>query len=302
MYPYEHAEILERDLCRGVLKMSYSNIAIRHEIPADYRAVEELTREAFWGSMTHPACDGEHLIVHKLRKQPSFVPALDFVAEIDGVIVGHIIYSLAKVVMPTGQEIEVLTFGPISVMPQYKRMGIGSALMRHSIAEAKRLGYRAIVFYGHPDYYPRFGFQRASRFNITAPDGSSFDALMAMELFDGALDNVSGKFFEDSIFHIDPKEVEDFDKTFPAKEPVVLPPIEVITERLSPVVAAVMRQKGIRVLAKLQEFSGSEIMSWEGVDSQAMETINHVLTEYGYSPKLLPSSYIIQLGHETHFI
>ena len=69
------------------------NINIRNEIPADYRIVEELTREAFWGCMDHPTCDGEHLLVHKLRDLPSFVPELDFVAEAEARIVGHIIYK-----------------------------------------------------------------------------------------------------------------------------------------------------------------------------------------------------------------
>ena len=73
-------------------------------------------------------------MVHKLRDLPSFVPELDFVAEAEGRIVGHIIYSIAKVRMPDNQEIEVLNFGPLSVHPDYKRMGVGSALMRHSIA------------------------------------------------------------------------------------------------------------------------------------------------------------------------
>ena len=127
------------------------NINIRNEAPADYRIVEELTREAFWGSMDHPTCDGEHLLVHKLRKLPDFVQELDFVAEVDGKIVGHIIYSLAKIITPNNRKIEVLNFGPLSVHPNYKRMGVGSALMHYSIAEAARLGYRAIIFYGHPD-------------------------------------------------------------------------------------------------------------------------------------------------------
>ncbi len=143
---------------------------LRKETPADYRIVEELTREAFWGNIDHPTCDGEHLLVHKLRKLPAFVPELDFVAEAEGKIVGHIIYSLAKIMTPDKGEIQVLNFGPLSVHPSYKRMGVGSALLHHSIAEAARLGYRAIIFYGHPDYYPRFGFRRASRYDIVESD------------------------------------------------------------------------------------------------------------------------------------
>lgn len=102
-------------------------------------------------------------MVHKLRDLPVFVPELDFVAEVEGKIAGHIIYSLAKVVTPDNREIKDLNFGPLSVHPDYKGMGVGSALMHRSIAEAARLGYRVIIFYGHPDYYPRFGFRRASR-------------------------------------------------------------------------------------------------------------------------------------------
>lgn len=75
----------------------FLNIQISNEMPQDYRLVEELTREAFRGSLNHPTCDEEHLVVRKLRNSPSFVPELDFVAEVDGKIMGYIIYSLAKV-------------------------------------------------------------------------------------------------------------------------------------------------------------------------------------------------------------
>ena len=131
------------------------SITLRLERPEDYRAVENLTREAFWGFMS-PTCD-EHYLVHLLRAVPAFLPELDFVSEMDGELVGHVMYSRAKVVDDGGKETEVLTFGPLSVLPTYWHCGVGSALMRHSIRGAKQMGYRAIVFYGHPDYYPRFG-------------------------------------------------------------------------------------------------------------------------------------------------
>ena len=96
------------------------NIQIRLETPADYRAVEELTREAFWAfwEPNRTICD-EHLLVHWLRFTPSFVPELDFVAETDGKIVGHIIYSKSKVIDETGKEYETLTFGPLSVLTEF---------------------------------------------------------------------------------------------------------------------------------------------------------------------------------------
>ena len=272
------------------------NIIIRLEQPKDYRAVEELTREAFWGSMNHPTCDGEHLLVHKLRNLPSYVPELDFVAEVNGQLVGHIIYSTAKVIMPDCREIEVLNFGPISVLPEYKRIGIGSALLRHSISEAKKLGYRAIIFYGHPDYYPRFGFNRASAFGITSENGKSFDALMAMPLYDGALDGVIGRYTYDAVYDTDPNEVKEFDKTFPPKEPVVLPPIKLLTDKLPENAKQAFATHKIKHVSQLQGYSGVEILRWESIDEQYMVQINHILKELGQPEKLLPSSYILQLA------
>lgn len=271
------------------------NISIRNETPADYRIVEELTREAFWGSMDHPTCDGEHLLVHKLRKLPAYVPELDFVAEAEGRIVGHIIYSLAKIVTADDRETAVLSFGPLSVHPDYKRKGVGSALMRHSIAEAARLGYRAIIFYGHPDYYPRFGFRRASRYAIVSAGGSSWDALMAMELYDGALDGITGRFMEDEVYAVDPEELAEFEKEFPDKEPAQLAPIEILTERLPQQIKQTFAQHKIRHISQLQRFSGAELLRWDGMDEQLLKKINGMLPQFGQPYKLLPSSYILQL-------
>lgn len=270
-------------------------ISIRNETPADYRIVEELTREAFWGNMDHPTCDGEHLLVHKLRDLPSFVPELDFVAEVESKVVGHIIYSLAKVITPDDQEVKVLNFGPLSVHPNYKRMGVGSALMHHSIAEATRLGYRAVIFYGHPDYYPRFGFRRASRYGIVPAGGSSWDALMAMELYDGALSGITGRYIEDEVYEVDPKEIAEFEKGFPYKEPVQLPPAEVLTDQLPERVKQTFTQHEIKFVSQLQRISGAELLSWEGMDEQLLVKINGILSQLGQPCKLLPSSYILQL-------
>ncbi|MDE5865435.1 MAG: N-acetyltransferase [Lachnospiraceae bacterium] len=271
------------------------NINIRNEVPADYRIVEELTREAFWGNMDHSTCDGEHLLVHKLRKLPAFVPELDFVAEIDGEIVGHIIYSLAKIITPDNREIKVLNFGPLSVHPNYKRKGVGSALMHYSIAEAARQGYRAIIFYGHPDYYPRFGFRRASRYGIVSADGSSFDALMAMELYNGALDGITGRFMEDEVYEVDPEEMAEFEKSFPYKEPVELTPVAILTDQLPSLVKQTFEQQGIKYVSQLQRISGAELLNWDGMNEQLLKKVNEILSQLGQPCKLLPSSYIFQL-------
>ena len=273
------------------------NLQLRLETPADYRAVEELTREAFWGFFA-PVCD-EHYLVHTLRGRPSFVPELDFVAELDGCLVGNIMYSKAKIVSENGRETDVLTFGPLSVLPAYWHKGVGTALMHHTIGEAIRLGYRAIVFYGHPDYYPRFSFRRAAAFGVTTPDGKTFDALMAMPLYDGALDGVSGTFHEDDAFAIDAKAAEQFNLTFPPKEPTIMVPIGVLLDRLDAAARKAYTGRSVKTLAKLQEYSGREMLEWDGVNEQTMDVINRTLAEHGYAQKLLPNSRILQTPTPT---
>ena len=270
------------------------NITIRHEQLEDYRAVEELTREAFWGFM-RPTCD-EHYLIHSLRNAPSFVPELDFVAEIEGKLVGNVVYSKAKIVDQSGAETEVLTFGPLSVLPEYWNSGVGSALMRHSITEAKCLGFRAIVFYGHPDYYPRFGFCNAKAFGITSTSGKNFDALMAMELYDGALCGVSGAFHEDSLFDVNQENAEAYNLNFSYKEPVAMIPINVLLNKLEPTARQVFINRKTTTLAQLNHVSGREILAWDGIDEDVLEVINQTLREYGYAAKLLPISPILQIA------
>lgn len=192
------------------------NIIIRLENQSDYEEVENLTREAFW-DIYKPGCD-EHLLVHKLRKVSAYISELDFVAMQDDRIVGNIIYSKSKIVDSEDIAHEVITFGPISVLPSLQKKGIGSALIEHTKKLAENMGYKAIVIFGNPVYYHRFGFKSAESFGITTADGANFEAFMVMELYAGALQGITGKFYEDSVFHIDKEELEAFEKKFTYKE------------------------------------------------------------------------------------
>lgn len=269
-------------------------IQFRPETPDDYFAVESLTREAFWGYMG-PTCD-EHYLVHLLRDSAAFVPELDIVAEVDGKLAGHIMFSKAKVMDKEGIAHEVLTFGPLSVLPEFRNRGVGSALMRHTIPKAREMGYSAIIIFGHPDYYPRFGFVNANRFGITTPDGKNFDALMAMPLFDGALSDISGVFIEDPAFEINAEDAKAYDKRFPHKEPAAMTPISVLLNFLPPEAAKAFIDHGFENLQMLTTVSGREMLSWEGVGENAMETVNRTLAEHGLPGKLLPTSPILQLA------
>lgn len=192
------------------------NIIIRLETERDYRAVEHLTRDAFW-DVYKPGCD-EHLLAHKLRHSKAFLPALDYVAAQDDRIVGNIMYSVAQVINDSGCAYPVLTFGPLSVLPGFQKQGVGAALVRHSLAVARKTEYPAVIIFGNPAYYQRFGFENANKFGITTADGANFDAFMALELHDHALESITGRFYEDDVFHSDPVELIEFEKAFPYRE------------------------------------------------------------------------------------
>ncbi len=253
---------------------------IRPERPEEYREVEELTREAFWG-LNHPDCD-EHLLAHKLRKSPGFVPELDLVALDNGKIIGNVMFSLGKVVDDEGKETQVLNFGPLSVLPDYQNKGVGKALLKHAIAKAGELGYRGILFFGHPDYYPRLGFSRAAEFGITTHRGASFDAFMAMPLYDNAFEGVTGRYYEDEAFDLDPGEVAEFDKQFPKKDKRVLTPADELVSRLNTLAQNTLREKNIKNLAVLRRYSQREISSWPGLNEEAVQLIRTALKADGF--------------------
>lgn len=88
----------------------------------------------------------------------------------------------------------------MSVLPEFWYRGVGTALLRYSIYEAKRLGHRAILIFGHPDYYPKAGFRRAAEFNVATADSNNFDPFMALPLYEGALDGIKGRYFIDPVY------------------------------------------------------------------------------------------------------
>jgi len=189
-------------------------VIIRPEKEKDYFTVENLTREAFWNFPERPPGCDEHYLVHILRKDAVFIKELDYVALVDGEIVGHIIYTKSKVINEQNIEYDTISFGPVSVLPSHQRKGIGSKLIRYTFKKAKKLGHLAVIIYGHPEYYPRFGFRDAQEYGITTPDGSNFPAFMVYELYKDALNGITGKFYESPLFHMNQDEVREFDKLF----------------------------------------------------------------------------------------
>lgn len=181
------------------------SINVRVERETDYLRVEEVTRSAFAyparierGGIGSPY---EHWMVHELRKRDG-VKDLSLVAEMDNQIVGHIICSKAMIKTGDNQTIEVLNLGPLSVLPEYQSRGIGGALIISTIEKARQLQFGAILFFGHPNYYPRFGFKEAGNFEVRDSGGNNYPAFMAMELFEGYLEaGKGGRYYESDIFN-----------------------------------------------------------------------------------------------------
>ncbi len=150
---------------------------IRAEQAEDLEAVRQVNIAAF-------GRDNEANLVDRLRGRAS---TLSFVAVQSEQIVGHIFYSPVSIAGQCADNSLVLGLGPIAVLPQYQRQGVGSRLLQHSLEEATRLGYKAIVVLGHPEYYPRFGFTPASKKGLGCEYEVPDEAFMVLELEPGAL-------------------------------------------------------------------------------------------------------------------
>lgn len=197
------------------------DLIIRPEKPSDFYTTELITKRAFW-NLYKPGCD-EHYLVHKLRDDEAYLPDLSRVAEHAGEVIGAILYSKSRVVTPN-TEVEVLTFGPLCVDPEYQRQGVGTALMKATFPLAKDTGYPGIIIYGEPEYYPRVGFKPCEAFSITTPDGKNFPAFMGLELTPDGFSGLSGTFHEADVFtSLDPLDVDEYDKNFPFMEKLKLP-------------------------------------------------------------------------------
>eukprot|EP00831_Metopus_contortus_P014357 TRINITY_DN15943_c0_g1_i1.p1 TRINITY_DN15943_c0_g1~~TRINITY_DN15943_c0_g1_i1.p1 ORF type:complete len:278 (+),score=40.55 TRINITY_DN15943_c0_g1_i1:51-884(+) len=193
-----------------------SEVIIRPEVSDDFHRSEEIVREAFWDKY-QPGCS-EHYITNRLRTDSLFVPELSCVALFDGQCVGCVFYAAADIIDNYGKTHEILTLGPIAVLPDFQNQGIGSKLIKYTAGIAAELGYSAIALFGDPGYYQRFGFEPCEKYGISDPSGNYHAAFQIMELYSGALEGISGSLRDNPVFHDNPDEVDFFDKNFPFKE------------------------------------------------------------------------------------
>ncbi len=189
---------------------------IRNESKKEERLVEEIVRESFWNHF-QPGAD-EHFMLHNIRKSKCFIKELNFIAELDGEIIGHIVYTKSKLVDINKNIIETITFGPVCILPKYRFQGFGEKLINYSIQKAKEMGFLAIIIYGDPRYYHKFGFRCGERYDITNEDGKFAVALMALQLNTKFVLDIPKKFIESKDFKIDNDKLKTFDSTFIERE------------------------------------------------------------------------------------
>ncbi len=174
------------------------------------------TREAFW-NLHVPGCD-EHYLAHKMRAHPDFIWNLSFVAVYENKIIGNIMYTKSYIIDGTSNRIETITFGPISVLPEYQRQGVGSALIQHSKNIAFENNYKAIIIQGHPHNYCKHGFRSSKDYNISDSEGKYPYSLLAVELQKGILNGRNYKYYLSDVYTSDANATDEFDKQFDFKK------------------------------------------------------------------------------------
>ena len=197
---------------------------IRRETSDDYKAVENLTREAFW-NVYRPGCT-EHFVLHQFRERPEFVKELDFVLEVGGRIIDHIMFVRAEIKTDDGRVLPVMTFGPISIHPDFQRKGYGKILLDFALQKAAEMGVGAVCMEGNIDFYGKCGFDVASKIGIhyyAEPIDEVVPYFLLRELKSGYLDGITGVYKTPDGYFVDDDEAEAFDRQFPPKQKLKLP-------------------------------------------------------------------------------
>jgi putative acetyltransferase len=192
------------------------NIELRLEKEDDYFEVESITREAFW-NLHSPGCN-EHFLAHVMRSHGDFIKELDFVAIVDNKIVGNIMYTKSLLLGPNGLEIPIVSFGPVSVLPEYQRHGIGGLLIRKTIEIVRERYGAAIVIWGNPNNYVSFGFRTCKDYNISAMENKFPTCLLVLELKPGIIGKEFLLYRESEVYQVNENEAEKYDELFEKKE------------------------------------------------------------------------------------
>lgn len=159
-------------------------VIIHPEEPQHAASVTKVEQKAFGRPAEADLCS-------RLRKRGAVT--LSLVALENDQVVGHVLFSLVTI-KGESQSLEAVGLGPVAVLPDRQKQGIGSRLIRAGLEEIRQMGYPAVVVLGDPRYYTRFGFEPAARYGLRFPDPNvPADDFMALELRRGALEQSTGE-------------------------------------------------------------------------------------------------------------
>lgn len=157
---------------------------IRPETKDDHKKITEVNDLAFGQK-------NEGRLIEKLRQTDNFIPELSLVAELNGEIIGHILFYPITI-NSASSKFNSLALAPMSVIQLYQHKGIGSQLIIEGLSSAKKLGHKSVIVLGHSEYYPKFGFRPASHWNIKAPFKVPDNVFFALELVKNELADKGG--------------------------------------------------------------------------------------------------------------
>jgi putative acetyltransferase len=164
-----------------------------------------------------PGCV-EHYLVHTMREHDDFIQELDFVLELDGVVIGYIMYTKAALTDDDGNVKNILTFGPLCIEPEHQRRGYGKLLIQHSFEKATAMGYDTVVIFGAPSNYVSSGFVSCKKLNVCVEGGKFPTAMLVRELKTGALDGRRWYYKGSPVMEVLPEKANAYDDTLPPKE------------------------------------------------------------------------------------
>ena len=200
------------------------NLEIELENKKDYFEVENVVRNSFW-NVYKPGCS-EHFVLHQMRNDENFVRQLDFILKLNNKVIGQTAFYKTFITLESGQKLEVLTLGPICILPGFQKNGYGKILLDFALDVATVEGFGAVVLEGDVNFYGKCGFEFARNFNIKyhdLPDDVDDSFFLCRELIKGYLPKQKSEYQTPDVYMVSEEDVENFDKNFPLKEKKVLP-------------------------------------------------------------------------------
>lgn len=181
--------------------MNSEELIIRPEETKDYKHIIELILRSFQEGTDYSEGYDIIALVEEIRESKYYIPHLSFVAELDGKIVGHFLFSHFPL-SPTKEGghseeaySEVVMLAPVSVHADYFRQGVGSKMLRLGIEKVKECGYKGITVEGNFNFYNKVGFRTSSEYGIYPTSGWPMDeprCMMCQETYEGSLKGING--------------------------------------------------------------------------------------------------------------